>query len=110
AAARTQLIQAQQAVEISRANISQFVGMDPTQIMISAAGLLQLPAEQSMQPLNPAANPVAVEQNALVEQTRAQLHALERSYFPHFYLQGSAYARGTGAEVNGSRLGGANGL
>jgi outer membrane protein TolC len=35
---------------------------------------------------------------------------LERSYFPRFYLQGSAYARGTGAELNGSRLGGANGL
>jgi len=51
-----------------------------------------------------------VEQNAAVEQARAQLRALERSYFPRFYLQGSAYARGTGAETNGDRLGGLNGL
>ena len=41
---------------------------------------------------------------------RAQLRILERSYFPRFYLQGSAYARGTGAEVNGTNLGGLNGL
>ncbi|HEV2444539.1 MAG TPA: TolC family protein, partial [Candidatus Sulfopaludibacter sp.] len=30
--------------------------------------------------------------------------------FPRFYLQGTAYARGTGAEVNGTNLGGLNGL
>ena len=41
---------------------------------------------------------------------KAQLHALERSYFPQFYLQASAYARGTGAETSGHILGGANGL
>jgi outer membrane protein TolC len=51
-----------------------------------------------------------IEQNAAVEQARAQLRALERSYFPRFYLQASAYARGSGAETNGDRLGGANGL
>ena len=30
--------------------------------------------------------------------------------FPRFYLQGAAYARGTGAEINGRILGGLNGL
>jgi outer membrane protein TolC len=50
------------------------------------------------------------EQNAALEQAQAQLRALERSYFPKFYLQGAAYARGTGAETNGERLGGLNGL
>jgi outer membrane protein TolC len=51
-----------------------------------------------------------VEQSAAVEQATAQLRALERSYFPKFYLQGAAYARGSGAETNGDRLGGLNGL
>ena len=46
AAARTQLIQAQQAVEVARATLSQFVGGEPAQIAISAPGLLQLPPEQ----------------------------------------------------------------
>jgi outer membrane protein TolC len=38
------------------------------------------------------------------------LRALERTYFPKFNLQAAAYARGTGAELNGNRMGGLNGL
>jgi outer membrane protein len=87
AAARTQLIQAQQAIEISRATFSQFTGADPSQISIVAGSLVQLPREQAAPVLNTTANPMIVEQNAAVEQARAQLRALERSYFPRFYLK-----------------------
>jgi len=110
AAAQTQLIQAQQATEIARANLSRFVGVEPPQINVSAPALLQLPAPQETPPLNPAAHPAAAEQNAVVDQAKAQLRALERSYFPRFALEGAAYARGTGAELNGANLGGLNGL
>jgi outer membrane protein len=110
AAARTQLIQAEQAVEVARATVSQFAGVEPAAIAISAPELSRLPPEQTVTRLDPAANPVAVEQNAAVEQAKAQVRALERSYFPRFYLQASGYARGTGAETNGALLGGVNGL
>ena len=46
AAARTLLIQAQQAVEIARVNVSQFVGLPPAQIAVAAPKLLQLPPER----------------------------------------------------------------
>jgi outer membrane protein TolC len=110
AAARTQLIQARQAVEVARACLSQFVGLEPSEIAVSAPLLLELPPEPTVTPLDTAKDPRAVEQHAVVEQLRAQLAALDRSYFPRFYLQGAAYARGTGAEVNGTNLGGLNGL
>jgi outer membrane protein len=110
AAARTQLIQAQQAIEVSRANLSQFTGMEPSAIAVVGDSLTRLPAEQEPVALSVAANPIANEQAAAVEQARAQLRVLARSYFPKFYLQASAYSRGTGAEVNGNRLGGVNGL
>jgi outer membrane protein len=110
AAAQTQLIQAQQAVDVAAANLSRFVGTDPPLIRITAPRLLELPPEEAPPPLDTAANPVAVEQNAAVEQLRAQLRALERTYFPRFNLQAAAYARGTGAETSGKILGGANGL
>ena len=110
AAARTQVIQAQQAVDVSRATLSQFIGTDPSQITVVTGSLVQLPPEQAPPSLNTGANPAMVEQNAAVEQARAQLRALERSYFPRFYLQGAVYARGTGAETNGDRLGALNGL
>ena len=110
AAARTQLIQSEQAVAVAKATLSQFTGLDPAQIAISPGKLTQLPPDQAPTPLNAAANPVAMEQDAAIEQARAQLRILERSYFPRFYLQGSLYARGTGADVNGMRFGGVNGL
>jgi outer membrane protein len=110
AAARTQLFQAQQAVDISRANLSQFVGLEPARITVSAPKLLQLPLQPAVAPMDTASNPLSVEQNAVVEQLKAQLRILERSYFPRFYLQGAAYARGSGAEVDGNNLGGLNGL
>ncbi|MDE3199093.1 MAG: TolC family protein, partial [Acidobacteriota bacterium] len=110
AAARTQLIQAQQAVEVARANLGQFVGREPSQIAVVNGNLTQLPAGQTQQPPHLASNPLVVEQNAVVEQARAQLRALERTYFPKFALQGAVFARGSGAEVDGGRLGGLNGL
>jgi outer membrane protein TolC len=110
AAARTQLIQSEQAVAVARANLAQYTGGDPAQVAIDPQRLLQ-PAPAAPPPaMEVSRNPVLLEQNAVIEQTRAQLHVLERSYFPHFALQGAAYARGTGAETNGERLGGVNGL
>jgi outer membrane protein len=110
AGARTQLIQAEQSVDLAKVNLCQFIGADPAQIEINSGNMEQLPAERSAGSLNTASNPAAIEQGTVIEQAKAQLKALERSYFPKFYLQGSAYARGTGAELNGERLGGLNGL
>jgi outer membrane protein len=110
AAARTQLIQAEQAVAVARASLARFTGGEPAQVAIAAPAFAQLPAERTSATFDVAANPIAAEQNAAIEQAKAQLHTLERSYFPRFYLQGSVYARGTGAETNGNILGGVNGL
>src|SRR5881409_4121268 len=43
AAARTQVARAQQATEVARAVLAQFVGVDPAQITLAAPRLLQLP-------------------------------------------------------------------
>jgi outer membrane protein len=110
AAARTQLIQAQQAAGMARASLAQFVGGEPSRITVEAGGLLRLAPEAEVHSPNAAGNPLFIEQNAAIEQARAQLRVLARSYFPKFYLQGAAYARGSGAETNGERLGGLNGL
>jgi outer membrane protein len=110
AAARTQLIQAQQAIEVSQATLAQFVGVEPPQINVVTGNLSQLPAEHTPTAPQTAANPAEIEQSAAIEQARAELQVLERSYFPRFYLQGAAFARGSGAETSGERLGGVNGL
>jgi outer membrane protein len=110
AAARTQLIKAQQAQDVARALLSQFIGIPPEQITLSVARLLQIPPEQTISPLDIEQNPAFVEQNAIINQRKAELEALEKSYVPKFLMQSSAFARGTGALTNGTRLGGVNGL
>ncbi len=110
AIARTQLAQAQQAQEVARAVLSQFIAMPPQQIALAAAKLLQPPPEEPVPALDVAQNPIAAEQNAVVDQQKAELQTLEKSYVPRFFAQGSAYARGSGARIDGTRLGGLNGL
>jgi outer membrane protein TolC len=110
AAARTQLAQAQQAVEVARAVLAQFVGLQPQEVTVAAPRLLELPPDQELPTFQSQQNPVTLEQSAVVDQRKAELSALEKSYVPRFFAQGSAYARGTGASVNGTRLGGLNGL
>src|SRR5438874_5698285 len=93
AGAQTQVARAQQAVEVARAVLAQFVGGDPREMTPVTPKLLQLPSGQTSPPLNTAANPFAVEQNAAVAQAKAQLDILDKSYFPRFHTQGAAFAR-----------------
>jgi len=111
AGAQTQLARAEQAIEVARSTVAQFVGVSPSQLTLSPGKLIaQLPAERPEPPLDPAANPLALEQNAAIAQRQSQLSATERSYYPQFLVQGLASARGTGVLTDGGRLGGLNGL
>jgi outer membrane protein TolC len=110
AAARTQLAQAEQSRDVARALLAQFVGIPPQQITVVEGRLLQAAPGPLSPPANVAQHPIVAEQSALIEQKKAELHVLEKSYVPRFFTQGSAFARGSGAQTNGSRLGGVNGL
>ncbi|HWR53132.1 MAG TPA: TolC family protein [Bryobacteraceae bacterium] len=110
AAARTQLIQAQQAVEVARSSIAQYTGISPSAISLAAGRMLTDTPNAPAAGVTPNANPLAREQNAAADEAAAELKALQRTYFPRFAFQASAYARGTGAEPTGRNLGGLNGL
>ncbi|WP_187290182.1 TolC family protein [Terriglobus saanensis] len=113
AAAKTQLALADEAMETSKATLAKFLIKPETAApeMASTHLLEQLPAvTEDGLPFQPSANPIMAEQKASVAQSAAQLHSIEKSWVPQFNLEGAAYARGTGAETNGQRLSGANGL
>ncbi|MGD1096310.1 MAG: TolC family protein [Bryobacteraceae bacterium] len=111
AAAQTQLAQAEQAIEVARSTVAQFVGLNPSQLNLNPGKLAgQLPPDRPEPPLEAAANPVAIAQNAAVVQAQSQLKATERTYYPQFLVQGLAAARGTGLVNDGARLGALNGL
>jgi len=110
AAARTQLIRAEQAVAEAQAALAQLLGIDPAQLAVLPGKLLQPPPSDAAGTQQLAGNPAAQEQGAAIEEARARLKSLERSYYPRFNVQGAAYARGSGALPNGAALGGVNGL
>ena len=111
ALAQTQLIQAEQAVEMGQAALAQVLGVPPTEISIQSGKLLDLPSESSGLPERaPAAHPVAAAQKEAVAEVQAREKALDRSWYPRFNLEGALYARGTGIQPNGSTGGAASGL
>jgi outer membrane protein TolC len=111
AAAQTQLAQAEQAIEVARSTVAEFTGLNPSQLNVSPGRLTdQLPPERPEPPLEAAANPFAIEQNAAVAQAQSRLKATERTYYPQFAVEGLAAARGTGLLSDGARLGALNGL
>lgn len=110
-AAVTQRMQAEQSMEVARAALAEYTGIDVKHIAVAAGGLLQLPPENATSLSAGLENhPAAKEQSGVVEESEARLKVLQRTYRPTFDLQAGAYARGTGALTNGSRLGGWNGL
>jgi outer membrane protein len=113
AVAMTQLALAQEAVDMSRATLAKFLmkSNDSGSELASPEALSRLPviADEAV-PFQPAGNPIMAEQKAAVAQSAAQLNATARSWVPQFNLEAAGYGRGTGAELNGQRLSGANGL
>jgi len=113
AMAQTQLVYARQAEELGLAALAKFIPhADDSGIAFDTSRLLnELPGSaEEEQPFKSDQHPMMAEQKAATAQSSAQLHATERSWVPQFNLEGAGYARGTGAETNGQRLAGANGL
>ena len=112
AVAETQLALAEEAVETSQATLTKFLIQGEAGGQLTSAEVLtKVPAlSDEGAPFQPSSNPALAEQQAAVAQSASQLHALQRTWVPQFNLEGATYARGTGAELNGKRLSGANGL
>jgi outer membrane protein TolC len=110
AIAETQLIQAQQAIDVAKATLSQFVGGEPTRISTQQGPLLELPPAADA-PTSPApTHPLLAGQNAAIQEAQASRRVLDRSYYPKFELAAASYARGSGAMTDGRLRGGLVGL
>jgi len=102
ALAEAQLIRAEQSVDVSKAALAQLLGVTGQSISTQPGPLLQVPPTDMVPALDPAHHPQAIAQIQAVYVVRAREEALERSYHPRFYLQGTTYARGTGLRPNGT--------
>jgi outer membrane protein len=106
ALARIQLVQAEQAENVSRASLAQWLGIGAADVHINAGPLLQLPPAGDPPPAATQPHPLVETQMATIESSRALQQVLSRSYFPRVNFQTAFALRGTGATASGLNGGG----
>jgi outer membrane protein TolC len=102
ALAETQLIRAEQSVDVSKAALAQLLGLSPQSLSPLPGPLLQAPPSDTAGSFDAARHPQAIAQTQAIKVVRAREVTLDRSYYPRFFLQGTSYARGTGLRPDGS--------
>jgi outer membrane protein len=101
AAARNQLIQAEQNAELARADLAETIGEAGADITIDPGPLLELPPAPPLE-ANVTLHPLAIAQTAAIDTARSREKLLDHSYFPRFNWQMAVFGRGTGASLDGS--------
>jgi outer membrane protein TolC len=104
ALARIQLIQAEQAEHIARANLAQWLGVTASDIVINTDRVLTQPPPPSAS-AGAAAHPLAETQMATVESSRALQLALSRAFVPRVNFQTAYSVRGSEALASGGTRG-----
>jgi outer membrane protein len=110
ASAQAQVVRAEQAVAEAKALLAGLTGIPIEQTTPAEGGLPRLPPAEEKTADDLARNPIAREQSAVIEEAQARERTLDHLWTPKFSVQGTTYARGTGARPDMTTLGGANGL
>ena len=110
ARAKVNLARARQQEKISRAALADILGLPDPWVEVSEGPVLGPPPDGTPQTTALMNNPTAQLQQARVKEAQAQVHILDRSYYPKFYLQSSVYGRGSGWNPAGKFEGGTAGL
>ncbi len=110
ALARTQVAQARQAEGVARATLAQMIGAQgPVNLEIGPGRMTTTP-ELDVPSAVPSGHPRLVEQVAAIDEVKARETALDSTWRPRFYLQGSGYGRGSGARLDNTSGGPGSGL
>jgi len=110
AAAKIQLIRAQEAERESEATFAELLGVAGNKIAVNTDSLLTTaPASYGSQTAL-TDHPVALIANSNLFETKAREKVLSKSYYPRFNLQGSFSGRGSGANPDGTFGTGTDGL
>ena len=110
AAAQTRVIQAQQSVAIAQATLNRVLGSTAGGSTVVANALTERVPAGDITPTAAAGHPLALVRQASVDQARAQEDVLAHTDLPRVLVQSSVFARGSGANSNGTFDGGIDGL
>lgn len=110
AAARTQLIGAEQSLAVARAAFAELLGIPGASVEIKTGPFLQTPPANVWAAPAPANHPAAVVEQKSVQEIQSRISILNHSYYPHFVLEELSSTRGSGENSKGKSSPGLNGL
>jgi len=110
AMARTRLFQSQAVEQQAQAILASLMGAAGASIQVEPRPLLASPSADSLPPSAPATHPLALDQQASVDELRAKERVINHTDYPRFFLESEAFARGSGANPDGTDAGGLKGL
>lgn len=102
AAAKNQLIQAEQTAELARANLAEAIGQPGANLSIESGKLLELPPMLPPLSLNFSLHPLALAQTAAIDTAKARETVSAHTWVPRFNWQSAVYGRGSGARLDGT--------
>lgn len=101
AAARTQMILAEQQAAVSKALFAELLGLAGQSVEVAPGPLLGMPGSLPTVEAPAASHPLVRTEEGRVQEAKARIHVLDRSYVPKFSLQAAGYGRGSGAMGTG---------
>lgn len=110
AVARTQLAQAKQLQEVTRAYLAQLLGVAGKTILIKEDRFLNLPSDTDLPIPEVESHPILKSQKSNIDLVESRKKVLFHSYFPKLNAEGALFGRGSGVDHTGDLRGGANGL
>jgi len=110
AMARTRLFQAQAVEQQMQAILASLMGTAGASIQVEPHPLLTSLPTDSLPPSPTANHPLAIDQQANVEEVRAKERVIDHTDYPRLFVESEAFARGSGANPDGAYAGGLKGL
>jgi len=110
AMARTRLFQAQAVEQQAQAILASLMGAAGAAIQVEPHPLFAAPPADALPASTPSAHPLALDQQASVEELRAKERLLNHTDYPRFFVESEAFARGSGVNPDGAYAGGLKGL
>lgn len=110
AAARTQLILAQETLTVASGQLATVLGIAGTTVEIQTGPFLRIPPDHIWEEPALAVHPAAIVEQKRIQEIQSRISVLNHSYYPHFTLEGLTSARGSGENSKGNVAPGFNGL
>lgn len=110
ARAQIQLVRAYQLERISRAALTEALGINGMQVEADPEEFSSLPPAATPPGAPVTSNPLAVAEQARLHESEAQREIFQHEYYPRFFLQSGVNGRGSGADPSGPFGSGLNGL